>query len=238
MKILTSAKIKKFFPNHTTPCVKNFILLMTAILQTRTVCLYKCRDKVSVLSGHKDQQQLNSCYMRLIRFFKMNNITAFINGIADIMFSVSHIDLKYVIVDRSNWKRGKKNINLLTIGGLMNQVFVPFYWLQLNKRGNSKIGERKNLIENVIQLVTRAGKSIQHSILLADREFIGHLWFEYLRSKNISFVIRLREKMYFELQTVTGKKNFVKVVFKTHREVWHLQHTYGVKRHYLHLCND
>ena len=119
---------------------------------------------------------------------------------------MSEVDLTYLIVDRSNWKRGIKNFNLLTIGNLLTNVFAPIYWIQLDKRGNSNTDDRKALIEGLINLLNKFKKTVNGSILLADREFIGALWFEYLLSKNLSFVIRLREKMYFELQTVTGKK--------------------------------
>jgi len=136
----------------------------------------------------------------------MKAVSDFITGIRTLIMTIGEFDMTYLIVDRSNWKRGLKNINLLTIGSLIHQVFAPFYWIQLNKRGNSNIEDRKNLIEGVLALAVRAGKSLQKSILLADREFIGQLWFEYLLAKNLSFVIRLREKMYFELQTYTGKK--------------------------------
>ena len=123
------------------------------------------------------------------------------------MLTITEIDLEYLIVDRSNWKRGTKNFNILTIGNLMENIFLPLYWLQLNKRGNSNLEDRKALIEGLLNLVNKAGRTIKGSILLADREFIGQQWFEYLLSQDLSFVIRLREKMYFELQTVAGKKN-------------------------------
>jgi len=168
----------------------------------------------------------------------MKHIGVFISGIRSLMLSMIETDMTYLIVDRSNWKRGSKNINLLTIGGLMNQVFLPFYWLQLNKRGNSNMDDRKSLIEGLLALARGAGKSLAKSILLADREFIGHIWFEYLLSKNISFVIRLREKMYFDLQTFTGKKNFASIILQIHRTIWNIQHTNGVKRNPLYLCND
>lgn len=45
---------------------------------------------------------------------------------------------------------------------------------------------------------------------MADIEFIGQTWFEYLLSKDFSFVIRLREKMNFYLQTVAVKKTSLK----------------------------
>jgi hypothetical protein len=211
---LLSTKVKDYFPYHTYPCVENFILLINCILQTRTVCLYKCRDKVPQLKKVRAQKGANenSCYMRLIRFFKMKAVADFIMGIRLLLIKVAETNMEYLIVDRTNWKRGAKSINLLTIGSLMNEVFVPFYWLELNREGGSKLNDRTTLVEGMLQLAQRAGKSLQGSILLADREFIGQNWFEYLVDKNISFVIRLKEKMYFELTTHTGKKNFTPVI--------------------------
>jgi hypothetical protein len=211
---LFATKVKDYFPFHSNPCIENFILLMQCILQTRTVCLYKCRDKVSQLKrNHKGRCNENSSYMRLIRFFKIKAIPQFIAGIQLLLLSLSATNLEYIIIDRSNWKRGKKSINLLTIGGLMNQVFIPFYWMQLNnKGGGSKFQERCALIKAMSYLAKRAGKSLQTSILLADREFIGKNWFEYLRDEGISFVIRMKAKMYFELSTHGGKKNFAPYV--------------------------
>jgi len=151
--------------------------------------------------------------MRLIRFFKIKAIPKFIAGIQLLILGLSATNLEYLIIDRSNWKRGKKSINLLTIGGLMNQVFIPFYWMQLNnKGGGSKLQERCALIKAMSYLAKRAGKSLQSSILLADREFIGKNWFEYLLSEGISFVIRMKAKMYFELASYGGKKNFAPYV--------------------------
>ena len=210
---------------------------MECILQSRTVCLYKCRDKASQLSKGKKADIQNS-YVGLIRFFKMKHIKDFIIGIRSMTIALTEVDLQYLIIDRTNWKRGTKNFNLLTIGNLMENVFMPLYWIQLNKRGNSNAEDRKTLIEGLSKLIEQAGKTIQGSILLADREFIGQLWFEYLLSKQLSFVIRLREKMYFELQTCAGKKNFIKVVSQTHRTIWNIRYTNGVGRNNLHFCND
>lgn len=215
MNSLTVFKIKEFFPRHTVPCIKNFVLLMECILQCRTVCLYKCRDKAFQMD--KNKKSMNSAYVKMIRFFKMKFIGDFTLGIQSMMLAITEIDLQYLIVDRTNWKRGTKNFNLLTIGNLLEDVFMPLYWLQLNKRGNSNIDDRKALIDGLSNLIVKAGRAITGSILLADREFIGQDWFEYLLTRKLSFVIRLREKMYFELQTVAGKKNFVKVVSQRNR---------------------
>ena len=191
-------------------------MIVECIMIGRTVCLYKCRDKVPQLVNSKkkavkgknksETANENACYRRLIRFFKMKEIDDFIEGIRLLMMSITEMDLTYLIIDRSNWKRGKKNINLLTIGTLMTNIFIPFYWIQLDKRGNSNFEDRKSLINQFAGLARKAGKSIKGSIVLADREFIGRLWFEFLLSKELSFVIRLKEKMYFDLQTCAGKK--------------------------------
>jgi hypothetical protein len=169
----------------------------------------------------------------------MKEVEYFITGIRSLMVAVTEMDLKYLIVDRTNWKRGTKNFNLLTIGNLMQNIFMPVYWIQLNKRGNSNTEDRKALIEGLSHLIEKAGKTIRGSILLADREFIGQLWFEYLAGKHLSFVIRLREKMYFELQTYEGKKtSFVKVVSQRYRALRNIQYTNGIRQYDLYLCND
>jgi hypothetical protein len=118
-------------------------------------------------SGKKST--IDSRYIGLIRFFKIQNIEDFILGIQLLMMVMRDLDLTYLVVDRSNWKRGIKNFNLLTIGNLMENVFMPIYWLQLNKRGNSNIDDRKALIEGLCNLAAKSGKTIKESILLADR---------------------------------------------------------------------
>jgi hypothetical protein len=136
----------------------------------------------------------------------MKAISEFILGIQYLLVSISNIDLTYIIVDRTNWKRGIKNINLLTIGGLSCGIFLPLCWSQLDKQGNSNFDDRKQLIERFINLLKKKCVDTTSMILLADREFIGVDWFNYLVEKKLHFVIRLKAKMYFDLQTFEGKK--------------------------------
>ena len=238
MKTLTDTdKIRRFFPNHTRKMTSNFLMIIHCIVQSRTVCLYKCRDKVSGAIGKNHKAKSGSDYMRLIRFFKMKMIAEFITGIRQLLLSIVKLEDKYLIMDRSNWKIGTKNVNLLTIGGLLKNTFVPLHWLQLDKRGNSNFQERKKLMDNLIGLLQWAGKSVEGMILLADREFIGVLWLEYLCSLPISFVIRLRENLYGELSTITGKKNFAQVLAQTRRTLGHLCGANVYRQTQLYLCN-
>lgn len=238
MKTLTEPdKIKRFFPMHTNKMVNNFLLILHCIIQSRTVCLYKCRDKVSLARGHKSSVKAGSDYTRLIRFFKMKMSVEFITGIRQMLLSLVQLEHPYLIMDRSNWKIGSKNVNLLTIGGLLSGVFMPLHWLQLNKRGNSNFAERKKLMEYFIGLLEWAGKPTEGLVLLADREFIGDKWFEYLISRRISFVIRLREKMYFDLSTITGKKNFAQVPMQICGKMGHLRGANVSQPAAVYICN-
>lgn len=181
------------------------MLITQCLIESRTINLNKCKDKAISLSPGK-AIQANSYYVRFIRFFKMKNIEQFILGIQNLLVDISQIDLPYIIVDRTNWKRGIKNINLLTIGGLRDGIFLPLCWLQLNKQGNSNFEDRKQLIERFINLIKKKCVDTSSMVLLADREFIGAEWFKYLVEKELHFVIRLKAKMYFDLQTCEGKK--------------------------------
>lgn len=238
MKTLTEAdKIKRFFPMHSVSMVKNFMLIVHCILQSRTVCLYKCRDKVSLAMGNRSKVKAGSDYMRLIRFFRMEHAGKFITGIRQMLISIVEIERPYLIIDRSNWKIGSKNVNLLTLGGLLSGCFIPLHWVQLDKRGNSNVSERNKLLEYFICLSQWAGKSVDGMILLADREFLGDTWYEYLISRRISFVIRLRSNMYGNLLTPAGKKNFAPVLMQTCSTDRRLRGTNVPERTALHLCN-
>ena len=63
-------------------------------------------------------------------------------------------------------------------------IAIPLFWLLLNKRGNSCSIERIALIKRFIRVF---GKDKIHQIL-ADREFIGEKWFNWLNKMKLSSV--------------------------------------------------
>lgn len=94
-------------------------------------------------------------------------------------------------VDRTNWKFGKKNINILLIGISYKGTAIPLIWKLLDKRGNSSEEERISLMNKLLaQLTVHQNKQIR--CLLADREFIGKEWLSYLKKASFTFVIRIR----------------------------------------------
>lgn len=80
-----------------------------------------------------------------------------------------------LVLDRTNWKFGGSNINILMLGICYKNIAIPVMFKMLDKRGNSHSEERIKLIE---QYISWFGKDTI-DCLLADREFIGEDWFDF-----------------------------------------------------------
>jgi len=94
-------------------------------------------------------------------------------------------------MDRTNWKFGQSNINILLIGISYRGTAIPLIWMLLDKRGNSNQTERIELFTQLLDLLEPSQiKKIQ--CLLADREFIGKEWITYLKKLPFTFCIRIR----------------------------------------------
>jgi hypothetical protein len=91
-------------------------------------------------------------------------------------------------LDRTHWKIGKREVNVLVLAVVTRRHRVPLMWTLLGRAGNSATAERIALMERY--LARFDVKSIKH--LLADREFVGIDWFEYLDDSDIPFAIRVR----------------------------------------------
>jgi len=110
-------------------------------------------------------------------------------------------------VDRTNWKFGKCNINILMIGISYKGTAIPLIWMLLDKRGNSSQKERIILMNKLLGYLDEDKKK-QIKCLLADREFIGKEWLSYLKKKSITFFIRIRSN---SLMRKIGKSKEIKV---------------------------
>jgi len=92
-------------------------------------------------------------------------------------------------LDRTNWRWGKKDINILMLAVVYKGIAIPIYWLLLNKRGNSDTKERIALLKRFIK---QFGKT-RIIRLLADREFVGKDWFAWLKQEGIDMTIRIKK---------------------------------------------
>jgi hypothetical protein len=53
----------------------------------------------------------------------------------------------YLSMDRTNWRWGNSDINILMLGIVFKGTAIPIYWMLLDKRGNSDTPERMALIQ-------------------------------------------------------------------------------------------
>jgi hypothetical protein len=96
-----------------------------------------------------------------------------------------------LVLDRTNWSIGSREVNYLMLAVVTRRFRVPLLWTVLPGKGNSSTAARIALIERY--LVHFPASTI--GILLADREFVGADWLEFLNDNSIPFAIRLRENL-------------------------------------------
>ena len=189
-------EIKRFFPYHRICVVRVLIILTSSILLANNCNLNKAKKKGSIVLGRRTN--IASLYTRFIRFFKMKDKSIFIVCILRLVFYILSAEIEaqkeYILsIDRTNWKLGLVNINVLTIGLVLgNGKFIPLYFELLDKRGNSSTEERKKLLEELHKLF-ELKKPIR---LTGDREFIGREWFDILKTMGYDFVVRVRKADY------------------------------------------
>ena len=130
-----------------------------------------------------------SKYKRIQRFFRDFDI----DYILIALFVGNLIPIKnekwMLTLDRTNWKFGKQNINILTLAIVYDGIAFPLLWIMLDKNGSSSTKERIDLLNKFIEIFG----TNKIDCLLADREFIGTEWFNYLICQN-KIIIRIRVK--------------------------------------------
>lgn len=176
-----------------------------ALQKSRTVNLSKMSNYSNKLR-HANSKSVYKSYQRLIHNCKIEQ-----SDLAKCIIKM--FDLKgcklTLALDRTNWRYGKSDINLLVLSVCVLGCSIPLYWLELDKRGNSNSKERIDLLN----LFIKDFGSSRIDYLVADREFIGHEWFQYLIDNNINFAIRVKSNTLIEIgNTKTNVEKAVKSV--------------------------
>lgn len=174
----------------------------TAMFLARIICsLLSCNGVwlKKIAQCCDGDQKVDSMIRRLQRFFGTFyfNELAFMEMVLKLVNNTGRIVL---IIDRTSWCFGKKVINIFVASilvkkaGCNNSFAIPIAWKVFTKKGNSNTLERKQLLEKILRII----KPDQMDVFLADREFIGEEWFNFLLKNAIPFVIRIRNNMYVE----------------------------------------
>lgn len=182
------------------------------------LCKVKSVNYSKLSSGFASKALAESCFRRIQRFMAEAELP--MRLVATLIFKLlPHQESLVLVMDRTNWKLGEKNINILMLGVSYRNVAIPLMFRMLDKRGNSNTAERIALIRDFISWFGRD----RIDCLLADREFIGEDWLGFLNDNHIRYHIRIRN-------------NFKIFLPRKQREVtaWHLFNNLKINefRHY------
>lgn len=186
-------KLTPYLPDYPESGLTNLLVLVLAMLNKRTVCLNKLKCAVGGILGNS-HTRVDSHYIRLIRFFNTYSASDLWLHILRCGLQLLPLKTKYLVLDGSSWQRGQTWRHYITLCVVYRGVAIPILWQDLAKKGSSSTQERITLFDLALEHFSLAGK-----VLLADREYIGVDWFNYLLDKQIDFVIRSRDYSYFSL---------------------------------------
>lgn len=188
-------------------------------LETLAVLLVGLANGRTVNLSHLASQfpgdaQHGSNYRRLQRFFQFVQLDGDIA--ARLVVRMLNLERpKLLALDRTNWKLGSRDVNVLVLAVVTRRFRVPLMWVLLDHAGNSATAQRIALMERYLRLFGAA--SIE--ALLADREFIGAEWMLFLNKNNVPFAIRLKEDMLIRLAD-GSLRQFRTLLRKRKRGTW------------------
>lgn len=173
--------------------LQTLCLLITALVSARTVNL-------SHLAAERASEVLvASTYRRLQRFFQ--HVRPPEDWAAKVIVALSGARPPWFLcLDRTNWKIGKKEANILMLAIVTQRFRIPLMWTILDRAGTSDTEERVALLRRYLARF----EAVSIRLLLADREFIGLKWLAFLDQNKVPFAIRMKEKLI--VRTKDGRK--------------------------------
>lgn len=162
---------------------------VVVLLAAQTVCL----TPLSVL--FPSEATAESCYKRMQRFLREFDLD--FASLARLLVQIAGVSPPWTLaLDRTNWKLGKANLNILMLCVVHERIAFPLLWTVLEKEGrgkagnskDSKAGERIALLERFVETFGVE----KMTFLCADREFVSQDWLRWLKDTGISFRLRLK----------------------------------------------
>jgi len=165
--------------------VKCMALMIASLLRHRTVNLAILATEN--LTGARNE----SCYRRFQNFFL--RCTLSLPSVGRLILGKLHKPAGgwVLSMDRTNWKYGKRHINILTVGVVINRIAIPIAWRvlpQTTKRGNSNTAQRIDILRKVLCLMDAQ----EIRVLTMDREFGGRRWLRWLDNKEVAYIVRIK----------------------------------------------
>ena len=161
--------------------VETMALLVTGMISARTVNLSH------IASTRSTGSLVASTYRRLQRFFQHVDLGPDWSA----PLTAKLLDLSgswHLVLDRTQWQVGGRDVNFLVLAAVTPRFRIPLIWSVIDGRGCSDTEQRILLMRRYLKLFDVS--SIR--LLLADREFGGSEWIEFLAKTGIPFAIRLK----------------------------------------------
>jgi len=189
--------------------IKFFGLFLCALCKVQTICFEKLATAFETDATSKSSlRRIQRFTAYFVHSTSMADYVLDTDLIARIIFKMLPHQPPYSLaMDRTNWKFGETNINVLTLA-IVYLYFVrsmkyqgvafPILILMLDKRGNSDTAERIRIMNRYtctlyeVRSIRLFGRETI-DCLLADREFVGEHWVAYLNDLHIRYYIRIRE---------------------------------------------
>lgn len=128
--------------------IKLMAYVIHALCIVQTVSLHK------LAAAMPTSVERDSNMRRLQRFFAKHTLN--LDLIARVIFSLLPVSKELVLsMDRTNWKFGNVNINILMLGITYKGIAFPLLFKLLDKRGNSNWEERKAIVQRFIDILAR-----------------------------------------------------------------------------------
>ena len=166
--------------------VKFLARFLVALIAVKTVCLTQI---ASVFPGDALPASHYKRIQRFLRHFDLDAAT-----IARLVVALAGAESPWTLaLDRTNWKLGKTQLNILLLALVHRGVAFPLFWTVLEKEGRGKAGN-SNTDERIalLQQFVAAFGTDSIAYLCADREFTGKRWLAWLVKRGISFRLRIK----------------------------------------------
>ena len=162
--------------------LETLCLILLGMISARTVNL------THIASERPSRALVASTYRRLQRFFQ--HVCLPEDWSLGIVISLlGNPRPWHLCLDRTNWKIGATDVNVLVLAVVTVKFRVPLMWTLLPHSGNSTTAQRIALMKRYLAYFDASTVRV----LLADREFIGQEWFAFLVEQEIPFAIRMKE---------------------------------------------
>lgn len=190
--------------------------MLTALIELSTVNL----AKVALALPAKPE----SNYRRIQRFFAEARLSQRATA-ALVMHLIPVKDRLVISIDRTEWHFGQTPINILMASVVYQGTAFPLVWIMLGKAGSTSGAEQRGLLRKLLLVVPPE----RVRVVLADREFIGSPFMEYLTGRDLGYGVRIRKdaRVEFRGQTRRAEDLFEDLSVGQHRRLRARRIIYG-----------